>query len=362
MIEWTLTAEPGRVVENVAIAHKFGPVIKIEPALNNRIIRDQNQRAISKNATRSWGAGNREVPCDPDEFRTCFEVDRDRILHSKVFRRLAGKTQVFIFPKDHQRTRLTHALEVAQVAKAIALALGLNSDLAEAAALAHDCGHGPGGHYSEEAFSSYIPGGFDHATWGADVALKDLNLCLETLDAVRNHSWSRPSPNTPEGVIISWADRIAYLAHDFEDATSAGIIDPQSLPKIVKTVIGTRRSEQINNLINAMITTVAKTGLMGLDLKFAEALTEFRKFNTEKIYRRKESLNHGQKVKSALEKLIDYLSENPGLFFSNYESLSEKELLFQIVKYINGMTDKYAFSLALKLGLISKKDLPETVS
>ena len=165
---------------------------------------------------RAPAAAQREE--EPDPWRTCFERDRDRILHAAAFRRLAGKTQVFVFPDDHQRTRLTHALEVAQVARGVAPALGLNVALTEAIALGHDCGHGPGGHASEDALSPYVAEGYDHAVWGADVVLAPLNLCAETLDGVRNHSWSRPAPATPEGEVVVWADRIAYVCHDFEDA------------------------------------------------------------------------------------------------------------------------------------------------
>ena len=129
-----------------------------------------------------------------------------------------------MFPDDHQRTRLTHALEVAQVATSVARALGLNVALTEAIALGHDCGHGPGGHASEDALSPYVAEGYDHARWGADVTLRPLNLCAETLDGIRNHSWSRPAPATPEGEVVSWADRIAYVCHDFEDAVAAGIV------------------------------------------------------------------------------------------------------------------------------------------
>ena len=128
------------------------------------------------------------------------------------------------------RTRLTHALEVAQVATSVARALGLNVALTEAIALGHDCGHGPGGHASEDALSPYVDGGYDHAVWGADVTLAPLNLCAETLDGIRNHSWSRPAPTTPEGEVVSWADRIAYVCHDFEDAVAAGIVAADMLP------------------------------------------------------------------------------------------------------------------------------------
>src|SRR5205807_1201391 len=130
----------------------------------------------------------------------------------------------FVFPDDHQRTRLTHALEVAQVATAVARATRLNVALTEAIALGHDCGHGPGGHASEEALSPYLDGGYDHAVWGADVVLEPLNLCAETLDGIRNHSWSRPAPATLEGAVVSSADRCAYTAHDLEHAVRAGVV------------------------------------------------------------------------------------------------------------------------------------------
>src|SRR6476659_2489712 len=170
---------------------------------------DADRELLATHATQAFGAGDRVLDEQPDPFRTCFERDRARILHSAAFRRLAGKTQVFVFPDDHQRTRLTHALEVAQVARSVATAIGLNVALTEAIALGHDCGHGPGGHSSEDALSPYVPEGFDHAVWGADVTLTPLNLCSETLDGIRNHSWSRPAPDTPEGEVVSWAARIA---------------------------------------------------------------------------------------------------------------------------------------------------------
>ena len=144
-------------------------------------------------------AGNRARAEEPDAERTCFERDRDRIVHSTAFRRLAGKTQVVVYPSDHQRTRLTHALEVAQVATSIARGIGANVALVDAIALGHDCGHGPGGHASEDAFDAFITEGYDHGPWGADVVLAPLNLCAETLDGIRNHSWSRPAPGDRRG-------------------------------------------------------------------------------------------------------------------------------------------------------------------
>ena len=153
-----------------------------------RELREQREReTLRPGATLAVGAGSRARPEPPDDERTCFERDRDRIVHSTAFRRLAGKTQVVVYPTDHQRTRLTHALEVAQVATSIARAAGVNVTLADAIALGHDCGHGPGGHASEDAFDEFIEGGYEHGPWGADVVLAGLNLCAETLDGIRNH-------------------------------------------------------------------------------------------------------------------------------------------------------------------------------
>lgn len=195
---------PGRL----RLAHREGT---IRLGSVGALLREERERLedglLAPGATRAAGAGTRPQVEVPDPVRTCFERDRDRILHSTAFRRLAGKTQVFVAPDDHQRTRLTHALEVAQVATAVARSARLNVTLTEAIALGHDCGHGPCGHTSEDALSPYLAGGFEHASWGADVVLADLNLCAETSDGIRNHSWFRPAPSMPEGELVSWADR-----------------------------------------------------------------------------------------------------------------------------------------------------------
>src|SRR5215469_11129743 len=230
---------------------------------------------LAPGATRAYGAGLRARPEDPDPGRTCFERDRDRILHSSAFRRLAGKTQVFIFPADHQRTRLTHALEVAQVAASIARACRLNVALTEAIALGHDCGHGPGGHASEDALGVFVPG-FDHAVWGAEVTARPLNLCAETLDGIRNHSWSRPSPATPEGQVVGLADRIAYCAHDLEDAVHAGIVAHADLAAEVTGRCGADRSGQLRAWILDVVATTSEFGRVGLSPPMAAALAVLR--------------------------------------------------------------------------------------
>lgn len=351
--------DPG---EEIAVAHR-GFVAEPGPVtLATRPEREAREAdLLADGATPSGGSGNRARAEAPDEFRTNFERDRDRILHgTTAFRRLAGKTQVFIFPEDHQRTRLTHALEVAQVASAIARALRLNVVLCEAIALGHDCGHGPGGHASEDAFSPFIDGGYDHAVWGADVVLQPLNLCEETLDGIRNHSWSRPAPATPEGEVVSWADRIAYVCHDFEDAVHTGIVTPEMLPDTVRHRCGSRRSEQLGAFIGAVIATAARTGRIGMDVGTADALAEFRRFNYHNIYMRPASLAQSETVIRLLRALVEYFSDRPNtLPLDTFDShvppgrtsgvrAGSPEAIREAVTYVAGMTDRYAFTMAVE--------------
>jgi dGTPase len=311
---------------------------------------EREQLQLSTLATRSEGAGNRAVEEEPDPFRTCFERDRDRILHAPAFRRLAGKTQVFVFPDDHQRTRLTHALEVAQVAASVARPLGLNVSLTEAIALGHDCGHGPGGHASEDALSPYVEGGYDHAPWGADVTLAPFNLCLETLDGIRNHSWSRPAPATPEGEVVSWADRIAYVCHDFEDAVFAGVVTPDMLPPMVRSRCGATRREQISTFIRAMIDAAAGTGRVGMTAPYAEALAAFRKFNYDSIYLRPESQAQARAVIAVLRALVEHYAEHPALLPDGAQfDHGSADALHAAVAYVGGMTDRYSCRQAVEL-------------
>ena len=304
-------------------------------------------------ATFAVGAGERAVQEEPDRFRTCFERDRDRIVHSAAFRRLAGKTQVVVYPTDHQRTRLTHALEVAQAAVAMARGIGVNVTLADAMALGHDCGHGPGGHASEDAFDEFIEGGYDHGPWGADVVLADLNLTVQTLDGIRNHSWSRPAPSTLEGEIVSWADRIAYCAHDLEDAVYAGIVSLDDVPDVVREVAGTSRRQQLATFINAVIETTSRTGMVGMDKTTAEALGELRRFNYERIYTRPESVAQSTTVVRVLRDLVNYYLDRPEAMPEEYRG---EDLVRGAVTYVGGMTDRFAFERAqLLLGWDPKK-------
>jgi dGTPase len=319
-----------------------GPIV-------NRELREQHERmTLRPGAAFAKGAGNRAIAEEPDDQRTCFERDRDRIVHSTAFRRLAGKTQVVVFPTDHQRTRLTHALEVAQVATSIARGVGVNATLAEAIALGHDCGHGPGGHASEDAFDVFVPEGYDHGPWGADVVLQSLNLCAETLDGIRNHSWSRPAPLTVEGHIVSWADRIAYCAHDLEDAIHAGIVAPDDLPAEVIEVCGGTRREQLKTFVRAVVRAVEEHGEVGMAPGEAAALAGLREFNYERIYVRPASLAQSRAVIEVLRALVEYYSEHPEQIPDDLEVQARSGAAVRAaVTYVAGMTDRYAFDMAV---------------
>jgi len=347
--------------DGVRLAHAdshaaAGPV----EVLDRRAREGVEAETLAPGATRARGAGDRAREEAPDPVRTCFERDRDRILHgATAFRRLAGKTQVFIFPDDHQRTRLTHALEVAQVATSVARACRLNVALTEAIALGHDCGHGPGGHASEDAFSPYLLEGYDHAVWGADVVLAPLNLCHQTLDGIRNHSWSRPAPSTAEGEVVSWADRIAYVCHDFEDAVLAGIVTPSMLPEMVAERCGRTRSQQLNAFIEAMVTATANTGRIGMTSPMADALAEFRRFNYRNIYMRPASQAQSELVIRVLRALVEFYADRPNtLPLDNLPApvgprrrddlaAGSPEAVREAVTYVAGMTDRFACQMAV---------------
>ncbi len=341
----------GHAAGAIAFAHADSWVGSGSNQLVAREDREKMERhSLSRLATNAFGAGLRAIDEAPDQWRTCFERDRDRILHASAFRRLAGKTQVFVFPDDHQRTRLTHALEVAQVATSIARALGLNVALTEAIALGHDCGHGPGGHASEDALTPYVEGGYDHAVWGANVTLIPLNLCTETLDGIRNHSWSRPAPMTPEGETVSWADRIAYVCHDFEDAVAARIVTPEALPAIVRDRCGERRSQQLGAFITAMIHAASQSGRVGMTADAAEALAAFRKFNYDNVYLRPASQEQARSVISLLQAMVEHYAAHPHLLPDVSEvDPGSAAALHDAVAYVGGMTDRFACRQAVVL-------------
>ena len=334
----------------IHVAHAAAWVGEPEHLARPRAAREEDDEAVlAPGATRARGAGNRVTPEEPDRLRTCFERDLDRIHHSKPFRRLAGKCQVFIAPDDdHLRTRLTHAIEVAQVAVSIARPVGLNVALTAAAATGHDCGHGPAGHASEEALSPFLEGGYHHAVYGADVVLAPLNLCAETLDAIRNHSWNRPAPATPEGEVVAWADRIAYCCHDFEDAVAAGLVVAADLPDSVRDVVGPDRRTQLHRFITTMVDTIAETGRVGLRRAEADALEAFRTFNYERIYLRPEARTQAERVIELLRSLTSWFVDHPDDTGDGPLEPGSPEAVAAAVRYVSGMTDRFAFRLAVE--------------
>jgi dGTPase len=341
--------------------------------VGGRLLRREEREAdlaarLAPGATRPAGAGARGRAEEPDSFRLCFERDLDRIKHSRPWRRLAGKCQVFVAPEDdHLRTRLTHAVEVAQVATGIARAANLCLPLVEAIALAHDCGHGPAGHASEDAFAPYLPGGYDHAVYGADVTLEPLNLCVQTLDGVRNHSWRRPPPATPEGEVVAWADRIAYVCHDFEDACRAGILTPDDLPSEVVDVVGTRRSAQIGAFVLAVLDGIDRTGRVAMTEPAAGALTAFRQFNFERIYLRPASVRQAERVIGLLRGLVDCYVDVPSRLPPGATGAhadldpGSPEAAEVAVRYVSGMTDRFALAQGVELLGLRLESLPRGV-
>ena len=324
---------------------------------------------LAPGATRPVGAGRRASEEAPDPYRLCFERDLDRVKHSRAWRRLAGKCQVFIAPEDdHLRTRLTHAVEVAQVATGIARAVNLCLPLVEAIALAHDCGHGPAGHASEEAFSPFLPAtGYDHAVYGADVTLAPLNLCVETLDGVRNHSWRRPAPSTAEGEVVAWADRIAYVCHDFDDAVRAGILEPDELPASVRDVVGSQPSAQIGAFMAAVLDAVDHSGAVGMAEPAASALAELRAFNFERIYLRPAARRQAARVIRLLGDLVEHFADAPRRIPAvragevTEPAPGSLEAAALAVQYVSGMTDRYALGLGVELLGWRPDDLPRGV-
>src|SRR3954452_1712779 len=324
---------------------------------------------LAPGATRPRGAGERLRAEEADPYRLCFERDLDRVKHSRPWRRLAGKCQVFIAPEDdHLRTRLTHAVEVAQVATGIARAANLCIPLTEAIALAHDCGHGPAGHASEEAFSPFLPAtGYDHAVYGADVTLAPLNLCIETLDGVRNHSWRRPEPSTPEGEVVAWADRIAYVCHDFDDAVRAGILEPDDLPAGVRAVVGDRPAAQIGVFSGGGLDAIDPTGGVGMPDPAASALAEFRAFNFERIYLRPAARRQATRAIRLLGDLVEHFADAPRRIPAVREGevptpvVGSAEAAALAVQYVSGMTDRFALGLGVELLGWRPDDLPRGV-
>ena len=314
----------------------------------DRIAREAEEASLSPSATRSTASRGRARPEEPDEFRTGFERDRDRIIHSKAFRRLKHKTQVFLNPEgDHFVTRLTHTMQVTQVARSLASALTLNEPLAEAIALGHDVGHSPFGHTGEDALSPYFaPGEWHHAAQSVRVfeVLEDANLTWEVRDGIRAHSWRiDPPPSTAEAYCVRFADRIAYLAHDALDAVRAGTLHTDGFPPAVIERLGKPGREWISAMINAVIDESLRTGAVRMDAPTLAVMNQLRDFMFEHVYQSVEQLRQQRRAIAIIRDLMDWHLEHPDEIPASYRQ-DEAPLVVQGADYIAGMTDRFALA------------------
>lgn len=296
-------------------------------------------------ATKSDESAGRSELEEQDEFRTVFERDRDRVVHSKAFRRLKHKTQVFLNPDgDHFVTRMTHTIHVNQVGRAMARALGLNEDLTEAICLAHDVGHSPFGHTGEEALTPLVEGEWLHSAHGVRTLelLEPLNLTHEVLDGVRGHTWKvDPPPETPEGWLCRYADRIAYLTHDVSDSLRAGVLDYHDLPLRALTTFGATAREWIGSMITAVIETSQREGVVTMDEAHLDVMGELRDFMFERVYLRPESEIQKEKAILVIQDLVGYYQAHPQEVPDSY-TVAEADSLTRAVDYVAGMTDRFA--------------------
>lgn len=295
--------------------------------------------------TRSADSKGREVPEDPDEYRTAFERDRDRIVHTKAFRRLKHKTQVFINPEgDHFVTRLTHTLQVTQIGRSMAVALGLNEELTEAICLGHDVGHSPFGHTGEEALTPYVGHDWLHSAHSVRVlsVLEPQNLTFEVIDGIRAHSWRvDPPPSTPEGYLCRYADRIAYLTHDVADAIRAGILGLSDVPPAALKRFGSTSRDWINQMIRAVIDHTVTTGSVGMDAETMAVMLELRQFMFDNVYLRPEAEEQKQRAITVISNLIDYFMHHPDEVPEG-TTVEGSDPVTAAIDFVAGMTDRYA--------------------
>ncbi len=284
-----------------------------------------------------------------EDVRTAYQRDTDKIVHSKAFRRLMHKTQVFLQPEgDHYRTRMTHTLEVARIARTIAKALNLNEDLAEAAAMGHDLGHTPFGHAGEVALSEAMGQPFCHNEQSLRVVDvlenggEGLNLTYEVRMGILGHTGPFV-PETMEGQIVRWADRMAYVNHDIDDAVRAGILSGGDIPKFVLKTLGMTHSSRINTLVCDMITTSREAGAICLSEQVEKALHQLREFMFERVYRNPIAKGEETKAREMLKRLYEYYYNHPEALPEDFQpQMSLEGMERTVCDYIAGMTDNYA--------------------
>jgi len=344
---------------------------------NIRQIAEEKEESLSPYAVKSRLSRGRLKPEEPCPVRTAFQHDRDRIIHCKAFRRLKHKTQVFIAPLgDHYVTRLTHTLEVSQIARTIARALDLNEDLAEAISLGHDLGHTPFGHVGEDVLNALYHGGFRHNEQSLRVVDllenngQGLNLTWEVRDGILNHSktgvdilgqgWGKV--NTLEGEVCKLADTIAYINHDIGDAIRAGIITENDLPPSAITILGSFHSQRVNTMVCDIIDySWAASGYdtignpaIGMSPQILEATNDLRDFLFARVYNVHSAQEEAEKARRILRLLYKYFTEHEGSLPSEYRFYGD-EIEQGIVDYIAGMTDQYAMRMVEELSLTKSK-------
>jgi len=332
---------------------------------------EEREEGLSPHAVKSRWSRGRLRPEEPCVVRTAFQRDRDRIIHCKAFRRLKHKTQVFIAPLgDHYVTRLTHTLEVSQIARTISRALNLNEDLTEAIALGHDLGHTPFGHVGESVLNEVYPQGFRHNEQSlrvVDLLENDgrgLNLTWEVRDGIVNHSKTRievlgqdwGDVNTLEGEVCKLADIVAYINHDIDDAIRAGIISEDDLPLSAVTVLGRSRSERINTMVCDIIagswavrdSDVIASPAITMSPEVLVATEVLREFLFNRVYDPRSNLKEAERAREVIRLLYKYFKEHEDRLPPEYRLYSDGEEQ-RIVDYIAGMTDQYALRLAEEL-------------
>lgn len=318
-------------------------------------IRTETQRiereTLSPFAALSENTRGREWETAACPIRTPYQQDRDKVIHCKAFRRLKHKTQVFLSPEgDHYRTRLTHTLEVSQIARTIARALRLNEDLTEAVALGHDLGHTPFGHAGERALNALMPNGFRHYEQSARAVERlekegrGLNLTFEVRDGIRCHTAGTEAV-TMEGRIIRWADKIAYMNHDIDDAIRAGVIGEADIPREIIGVLGDTKSRRITTMILSLIRN-SQNGEVGMDGEILEAYNALHEYMYRAVYLNDYAKREEKKVPHVIESLFSYYVRHPGRLPESLQCIAEEDGKEQAAcDYIAGMTDRYAVDL-----------------
>ncbi len=328
-------------------------------------LEEREAQALSAHATLSSKSKGRDRPEVPHSLRTAFQRDRDRIIHCKSFRRLKHKTQVFLAPfGDHYRTRLTHTLEVSQIARTIAKALRLNEDLTEAIALGHDLGHTPFGHAGEETLAKLLPGGFTHYEQSLRVVEKleyegkGLNLTHEVRDGIFKHSKGRGEilddekknmPETLEGQVVRVSDVVAYVNHDIDDAIRAGVLKDKDIPPHLVKIFGKWHASRIDRMVEDIVDASLKSGLKRISLsqEIKNAVVELRDFLFDRVYFNPQSRDELEKTEKIITELFNYVQKKPEGHIKPYPS--DDTLEKRAADFIAGMTDRFALSLYEKI-------------